>query len=211
MPPRSSRWTASDTFLLVVGIGVAGCGGGTEPNVPTAAALSASTVSLAAIGQTAQLTATITDQNGNAIDSPALTWTSANAAVATVSSSGLVTATGNGATVVTVRAGEASAHADVSVAQVPTQVQKVVGDGQTATPGQPVVLPLTVQVNDASGSPIADVAVTFAATAGTLGTTSAARALCRSRHDAAALRRRRCARPSRPAAAARRPARGLSR
>jgi hypothetical protein len=173
MPPRSSRWTAADTFLLVLGLGITGCGGGTEPKVPTAAALSASTVSLAAIGQTAQLTATITDENGNAIDSPALTWTSGNIAVATVSSSGLVTATGNGATVVTVSAGAASAHADVTVAQVPTQLQKVAGDGQTATPGQPVAVPLMVQVNDASGSPIANVAVSFAATAGTLVTTSA--------------------------------------
>jgi Leishmanolysin/Bacterial Ig-like domain (group 1)/Bacterial Ig-like domain (group 2) len=173
MPPRSSRRTASDTLLLVLGLGVAGCGGGTEPKVPTSASLSASTVSLAAIGQTVQLAATITDQNGNAIGSPELVWTSASAAVVTVSSSGLVTATGNGTTVVTVSAGSASAHADVSVAQVPSQVQKVAGDGQTATPGQPVAVPLTVQVNDASGSPVANVAVTFAATAGTLGTMSA--------------------------------------
>ena len=136
-------------------------GGGTEPHVPTTAALSASTVSLAAIGQTAQLTATITDQNGNAIGSPALAWTSANTAVVTVSSSGLVTATGNGTTVVTVSAGSASAHADVTVAQVPSQLQKVAGDGQTATPGQPVAVPLTIQVNDASGSPVANVAVTL--------------------------------------------------
>jgi hypothetical protein len=175
MPSRSRRKTASDTLLLVLGLGAGGCGGGggTEPKVPTTAALSTSTVSLAAIGQTVQLTAVITDQNGNAIDSPALTWTSANTAVVTVSSSGLVTATGNGTTVVTVSAGSASAHADVTVAQVPTQLQKIAGDGQTATPGQPVALPLTVQVNDGSGSPIANVAVTFAATAGTLGTTSA--------------------------------------
>jgi hypothetical protein len=172
MPPRSSGWTVSGTLLLVLGLGVAGCGG-TEPKVPTAAALSASTVSLAAIGQTAQLTATITDQDGNAIRSPALTWTSANTAVVTVSSSGLVTATGNGATVVTVSAGAASAQADITVALVPTEVQKVAGDGQTATPGQPVAVPLTVQVNDGSGSPVANVAVTFAATAGTLGTMSA--------------------------------------
>jgi hypothetical protein len=174
MPRRSSRRTAFGSLLLVLGLGVAGCGGGgTEPKVPTAAALSQSTVSLTAIGQTAQLTATISDQNGNAISSPELLWTSANAAVVTVSSSGLVTATGNGTTAVTVSAGSASAHADVSVAQVPSQVQKVSGDGQTAAPGQPVALPLTVQVNDGSGSPVANVAVTFAATAGTLGTMSA--------------------------------------
>jgi hypothetical protein len=173
MPPRSSRRTASDLLLLVLGLGVAGCGGGTEPRVPTTAALSVSTVSLSAIGQTVQLTATIADQNGDAIGSPELAWTSANTAVVTVSSSGLVTATGNGTTVVTVSAGSASAHADVSVAQVPSQVQKVAGDGQTATPGQSVAVPLTVQVNDGSGSPVANVAVTFAATSGTLGTMSA--------------------------------------
>lgn len=171
MPSRANRRTA---LLLVFGLAFAGCGGGgTEPKIPTTAALSASTVSLAAIGQTAQLTATIADQNGNAISSPDVAWTSANTAVVTVSSSGLVTATGNGTTVVTVTAGSASAHADVSVAQVPSQVQKVAGDGQTATPGQPVAVPLTVQVNDGSGNPVANVAVTFAAAGGTLGTPNA--------------------------------------
>jgi hypothetical protein len=172
MPSRSSRRTASGALLLVLGLAGCGGGGGTEPKVPTTAALNASTVSLGTIGQTVQLTATITDQNGNTIGSPALTWTSANTAVASVSSSGLVTATGNGTTVITVSAGSASAHADVTVAQVPSQLQKVAGDNQTATPGQPVALPLTVQVNDGSGSPVANVAVTFAATGGTLGTTS---------------------------------------
>jgi len=173
MPSRSSRGTAANILLLLLALGIAGCGGGTEPKIPTMAALSASTVTLAAIGQTAQLTATVTDQNGNAIGSPALTWTSANAAVVTVSASGLVMATGNGTTAVTVSAGSASAQADVTVAQVPVQLQKVAGDNQTASPGQPVALPLTVQVNDGGGRPVANVAVTFAATGGTLGTTSA--------------------------------------
>jgi hypothetical protein len=84
MPSRSSRRTTG-ILPLMLGLGIAGCGGGTEPRIPTMAALSASMVTLAAIGQTAQLTATVTDQNGNAIGSPALTWTSANPAVVTVS------------------------------------------------------------------------------------------------------------------------------
>ena len=89
MPSRSRRRTASDALLLVLGLGIAGCGGGgTEPKVPT-------------------------------------------------------------------------------------ELQKIAGDNQIATPGQPVALPLTIQVNDGSGSPVANVAVTFAATGGTLGTTSA--------------------------------------
>ena len=88
MPSRSRRWPASDALLLVLGLGIAGCGGGTEPKVPT-------------------------------------------------------------------------------------ELQKIAGDNQTASLGQPVALPLTIQVNDGSGSPVANVAVTFAATGGTLGTTSA--------------------------------------
>ena len=57
--------------------------------------------------------------------------------------------------------------------KVPTELQKIAGDNQTASLGQPVALPLTIQVNDGSGSPVANVDVTFAATGGTLGTTSA--------------------------------------
>jgi Leishmanolysin/Bacterial Ig-like domain (group 1) len=57
--------------------------------------------------------------------------------------------------------------------KVPTELQKIAGDNQTASLGQPVALPLTIQVNDESGRPVANVAVTFTATGGTLGTTSA--------------------------------------
>jgi len=160
--------------LLLV-LGAAGCGGGgsVEPTVPTTAALNVATVSLTAVGQTAQLSATITDQHGNAIDSPALTWSSSNGVVATVSQSGLVTATGSGSAVITVSAGSASAEAGVTVTQTPAQIQKVSGDAQTAAPGQAVALPLTVQVNDAGGGPIPNVALTFTATGGTLTTTAA--------------------------------------
>jgi hypothetical protein len=158
----------------LLGLGAAACGGGTEPRVPTTASLNAASVTLTAIGQTAQLTVTVTDQHGTTIASPALTWTSSNPAVAAVTTAGLVTAAGNGSATITAAAGSASAQAGVTVAQVPAQLQKVAGDGQTAVPGQPVASPLTVQLNDALGAPVGGVTVSFSATGGTLGTTGAA-------------------------------------
>jgi hypothetical protein len=172
MFPHLSRGIASTALLALAGLS-AGCGGSTEPRLPTTAALGTRTVSLTAIGQTAQLAATITDQNGRAIASPALTWTSSDEAVATVSSGGVVTATGNGTATITVAAGAASAQAEVSVAQAPSQIQKVAGDAQTAAPGRPVAIPLTVRIDDAGGSPVAGITVSFTATGGTVATPSA--------------------------------------
>jgi len=170
MPARLPRTIACAALLVGLSLGAGGCGGPSEPRLPTTATLAPASVSLTALGQTAQLTATITDQHGEAIASPALTWTSSNLAAASVSSSGVVTATGNGSATITVAAGSASAQADVTVAQAPSQVQKLAGDGQSASPGQPVPVPLTVQVNDAGGSPVAGLAVSFTATGGTVGT-----------------------------------------
>jgi len=77
---------------------VSACTKGTEPaaSVPTTIVLSASTVSLNAIGASQPLTATVRDQNGKAITNAVVTWSSSNTAVATVSSTGLVTAVANG-------------------------------------------------------------------------------------------------------------------
>jgi hypothetical protein len=173
---RSSRWTSGSALLLLLSLPLAGCGGGgTEPNVPTAAALSTGTVTLTAVGQTHQLTATVTDQDGATIASPSITWASSNTAVATVSASGLVTAAGNGTARITATAGSATASADVTVAQVAAQLEKTGGDQQTSTVGQAVPLPLTVRVLDANSVGVPGATVTFTASAGdgTTGTPGA--------------------------------------
>jgi len=99
MPARLPRTIACAALLVGLSLGANGCGGPSEPRLPTTATLAPASVSLTALGQTAQLTATITDQHGEAIASPALTWTSSNVAAASVSSSGVVTATGNGSAI----------------------------------------------------------------------------------------------------------------
>ena len=155
------------TALLLAGLAAAACGdGGSGPALPTAVQLDPTTASFTAIGETRQFGATVTDQDGNAIPSPSLTWMSSNLAVATVSTTGLVTAVGGGSAEVTATAGAASAIAAVSVVQTPTQLEKVAGEGQAAAPGQPVLTPLTVEVADAGGAPVAGATVAFSAPPG---------------------------------------------
>lgn len=139
---------------------------GTDPNVPTTLTLSPDAVSLTALGQTQQLSPTVADQHGNALAEAQVGWSSDNDAVATVGSTGLVTAHGPGSAQVTATAGSATATAPVSVVQAPAQIQKLSGDGQTSTAGQALAAPLVVQVTDALGNPVSGVTVAFTALQG---------------------------------------------
>ena len=173
MPSRSRRSRLRPCSSWS-GSAVAGCGGGTEPRIPTTAALSASTLS--ARRDRADRPAhrhdhrpeRQRDQLPGTWPGPPRTppwprsahraWSRRRATARPWSRS---------------LPGPSPRTLTSTVAQVPTQLQKVAGDGQTATPGQPVAVPLTVQVNDGSGNPVANVAVTFAAAGGTLGTPNA--------------------------------------
>ena len=77
-----------------------GCGGAddspgpTGPPSPVATSIMVSTTSviLDTIGKTTQLSATVKDQNGEAMSGKTITWATSNAAIIAVSTSGLVTA-----------------------------------------------------------------------------------------------------------------------
>ena len=73
------------------GTGPNGNGPATTPVVSTVV-ISTSDVTLTALGETVTLTAQASDASGNNVSGKTFTWTSSNAEVATVSSSGLVTA-----------------------------------------------------------------------------------------------------------------------
>jgi hypothetical protein len=164
------------SILLIAAWTLSGCGsGGTEPVIPGGITVSPTDVQFQAVGVTQQLTATVTDQGGATITSPSVAWSTSNAAVAAVSNTGLVSATGSGSAEITATAGSVSASATVTVSQSPASIQVAEGDQQTATVGQDVTVPLTVEVTDANGSPVAGVAVEFTVdpTAGTLGTPTA--------------------------------------
>lgn len=144
---------------------IAACGG-TDPRIPTSVSLSTLAVSFTALGQTQQLFPSVTDQDGKPLTAADVTWTSSNSGVASVSPSGVVTATGAGSAGVTATSGLATATAQVAVVQTPAQIQKVSGDGQTGTAGTPLTAPLVIQANDAGANPIPGRSVTFDVTQG---------------------------------------------
>ena len=102
-----------------------GCGDGDgsvapppDPPRPTTVAVSPATAELAALGATVQLTAEVRDQRGQVMAGAVVTWSSANASVATVDATGLVTAAANGTATVTATSGPVSGSANVTVEQV---------------------------------------------------------------------------------------------
>ncbi len=79
--------------------------------------LESSSATLVSLGETVQLTATVQDANGQAVDGAAVTWSSSDEGVATVGAQGLVTAVSNGSATITARSGSVSATAAVTVMQ----------------------------------------------------------------------------------------------
>ena len=84
--------------------------------------VSPDSVHMAAIGETAQLSARVLDHNDQEVPAPDLTWASDDKAVATVDDQGVVTAQMNGQTLVTATWEELSASAMVTVAQVADRI-----------------------------------------------------------------------------------------
>jgi len=121
---------------------------------PTTIELSAEVVSLDALGATQSLTATVKDQDGNAMSGQSVTWTSATPAIATVSDAGVVTAVANGTATVTATSGSLSAAANVTVAQVPASLAKIAGDGQMGEVGEDLAEDIEVEVQDRLGNPV---------------------------------------------------------
>ena len=113
------------TLLLLI---LAGCGETESPTettdtpVATTVTLSAATLSFSSLEDTQQLTATVRDQNGATMSGTPVTWVSAASNVASVSSTGLVTAVADGTATVTATSGSASETASVTVQQVAASI-----------------------------------------------------------------------------------------
>ncbi len=86
-------------------------------------------LTLTSPGQTAQLTATVNDQNNSPITGATVAWSSGNTNVASVSAGGLVTAVTNGTTRITARSGNVSNGITVTVSTpVPNRAPEAVGE-----------------------------------------------------------------------------------
>ena len=126
VPPRPRRVL---TLLLLI---LAGCGGTESPtetttettdtHVATTVTFSATTLSFSSFEDTQQLTATVRDQNGATMSGAPVTWVSSSSNVASVSSTGLVTAVADGTATVTATLGSATGTVSVTVQQVAAEV-----------------------------------------------------------------------------------------
>ncbi len=95
----------------------------------TGVTLSATSATLTSIGETKQLTATVAPTNAT---NQSVTWTSSNTSVATVSSTGLVTAVANGTATITVKTADGNKTATCTV-KVAVAVTGVTLDTTSAT------------------------------------------------------------------------------
>ncbi len=114
--------------------------------------MSPAEATLAAFGETVRLTAEVRDQNGQVMTGLAIAWSSSDGAVATVSESGLVTATGNGGTTLAAHAGSASGTAAVTVRQLPAAVAVAPESLTLRSPGDTATV--TATVTDSNGHTI---------------------------------------------------------
>ena len=149
-------------------VAIAGCGGDGETKVeepvPTTVEITPGSATLTFIDATQGFTAVVRDQNGKAMTSAAVSWSSSDASVFAVSGSGsiaTVTAAGNGTGTLTATSGQASGTASVEVAQRATRMEMVSGDEQEAVRGTALAEPLVVRVEDQGGTAAEGISVTF--------------------------------------------------
>ena len=122
-----SRTSLRLCALTVLTLLAVSCGGDdlpTEPETPAATTvdLSSSALSFTSLGASEQVAATVKDQNAVLMSEATVTWTSADEAIATVSSTGLVTSVGNGSATITATSGSASESASVTVEQAAASI-----------------------------------------------------------------------------------------
>ena len=153
------------SFLIVIACGKdSSTAPGTptpDPARPTKIAVTPISIApLTASGQTVQLSAVVTDQNGNTMTGVAVTWKSTNTQVATVSASGLVAAAGSGKVAISASIGSVVSDAvrvtvaiPGSIAIAPAALDALTEVGQTVQ--------LLDTVKDENGNTITGAAVVW--------------------------------------------------
>lgn len=126
-----------------------------------------------AVGQTTTATASGVDQNGASIATGVVAWSSSNTSVATVNSSGVVTAVSAGSALITATAGGKTGSAAVTVtsATLPA-VASVTVSPATASLIIGATAQLTATTKDASGTTLTGRTVTWSSSDPTVATVS---------------------------------------
>jgi trimeric autotransporter adhesin len=123
------------------------------------------------VGQTTQFNAILKDAGGNVLNGRVVTWGSSNAAAATVSTTGLVTAVASGSTTITATSEGKNGTASVAVSNVAVGSVAVQPQGPSIFQGANVQLSATVR--DANGNIVTDRLVTWSSSNTTQAVVSA--------------------------------------
>ena len=123
--------------------------------------------SFEALGDTIRAAATASDEGGQSIPLPAVTWTSDYPEFAVVDSTGLITAVGNGTATITATVGTARGTAEVTVEQVPHSM-RVASRGSALAIGDS--MQFTATVFDRNGHPIDGLTLTWSSSDTTVAT-----------------------------------------
>ena len=161
-------------LLVACGDGVTAPTGPPTPPTPVATSitLSATSMSFSSLGETSQLTATVKDQNSAMMSGASVSWTTSAASVATVSSAGLVTAVADGTATITATSGSANTTAAVTIAQAAASIELSDATLSLTSIGDTVTLAATVK--DAGGTVMSGVTISWATSAASVATVSAA-------------------------------------
>ena len=121
-------------------------------------------------GETQQLTAKLTDGGGSIISGQAVTWSSSNSGVVSVSSNGLATAGKTGSATVTATASGKSGSATFSVAAGPVNAITITPASGSVVQGKTLQLAATFQ--DVAGNTVTGSSVTWASSSSSIAAVS---------------------------------------
>src|SRR5438128_3140264 len=179
---RLVTWTSSSSAIATVSAGglVSGAAVGsatitatsegqsasatiTVATVPVAAVAMSPATAAVLVGATVQFTATLLDAAGNVLSGRSVTWASTGPAVATVSSTGLVTGVAPGAVTITATSEGQTGSAAVMVNSVPVASVSVSPVSAGIEVGQPAHF--TATPLEADGTPLSGRSITWASSA----------------------------------------------
>ena len=137
--------------------------------IPASIEIAPSSVALVA-GQSARLVAEVLDANGVVIPNQAVSWSSAESGIVSVTAAGVVTGLAIGTTTVRASAQGLTTSATVSVSPIRAASLSVTPTTSSIEPEKTVQLVATVR--DANGNVLADRVVTWSSTAGAIASVS---------------------------------------
>ena len=134
----------------------------TQPGSPVVTTVTVSPASASvAAGATSPLQATVKDQNGNVMTGQTVTWSTDNAAAATVSSSGVVTGVAAGSATITGASAGVSGTSAITVTASPPVVTTVTVAPTSASVVAGATTPLQATVKDQNGNVMTGQIVTW--------------------------------------------------